>query len=146
MKRNWNPIFKLASLPYNMGEEFYAKRNECTCIEIEPYKINCLKTYPCISRFVVLNDQSFFKFDQEEKRNKMAFSKSYLITRFKYWKFINPELSAREDIFVCDCKNTYILRSLSDSSKDDDTKLECCHCKRYMMRCLESCRNAVRGM
>lgn len=138
----WKAIYKLSSLPYNQGEEFYARYNSCFCETNDPYIKNCLKTRPCIVRFVVLNDLSFFKFDTAEKRNKMSYGKQALISNFKYWKLIKPDIGTREDIFVCTCQDSSIVSADLKSSKE---VLECCHCYRLMMRCSEHCINASRG-
>jgi hypothetical protein len=110
---NWRPIFKLASLPYNSEEEFFARHNKCHCETNEPYVVKCLTTRPCIVRFKVLNDQSFYKFDNKSK--PMNFSKQAIVQYFKYWSFIQPERSKREDL---ECKNCDQLQEKIDSLEE----------------------------
>lgn len=144
---DWKPIYKNSSLPYNEGDRFRARRNQCMCNTEEVNVIKCLKGRPCVEEFITLNELRFSGINPETGRSfkHTFFSKEGIIRMFKYWKIIQPERSKREDIFVCQCLNTCVLNSLEDDSKNDYTKLNCCHCRQLVMRCSEHCRNAVRG-
>ena len=143
---NWRPIYKLSSLPYNTGEEFYARYNNCNCDTEEPYIQKCLATRPCIVRFVVLNDLSFHAFYTEEKKGRSPFSKQALVSNFKYWKFANKDILNRNDIFVCKCKDACVLNKNWPKKPEDDKYItECCHCRSWLEICSDTCVNKIRG-
>ena len=144
---NWRPIYKQSSLPYNEGDRFLVRRNKCICNTEQINVIKCYKNNPCIDDYVVLNELNFSRINITTGRcyKSVSNSKEGIIRNYKYWKFIQPERSKREDIFVCKCIDTCVLKSLKDDSKNDYSKLQCCHCEQLVMRCSEHCRNAVRG-
>ena len=144
---SWRPIFQGCSLPYNEGDRFLVRRNKCECNTEEINVIKCLKGEPCVQDFVTLNELNFSEINKKTGRRykSSSSSKDGIIRRYKYWKLIQPERSKREDIFVCRCIDTCILKSIKDDSKNDYTKLRCCHCEQLVMRCSEQCSNALRG-
>lgn len=143
----WRPIYKQSSLPYNEGERFLVRRNDCVCNTEEPNIIKCLKTRPCVVDLIVLNELSFAEIRPESGLiyKGISCSKEGIILKFKAWKMITPDPRSRQDIFVCRCKNVCILHRTNDHSKDDNTKLECCHCKELVLRCSKECINSMRG-
>lgn len=142
----WRPIYKHCSLPYDQGVRFWARINECTCTLEELNKNNCSKTRPCIRDFITLNEFRFcFILDDNRITKNHFYTKEGLVARYKYWKPIYGEQYKREDIFVCQCIDVSIPKSLKDRSLDDDSKLSCCHCKQLVNRCSENCRNYKRG-
>lgn len=143
---NWRPVYKQGSLPYNEGDRFLARINECFCGTEEINIKKCSKNRPCIRDFLTVNEFNFFYIKENGRHTKnVSYSKQGIVSRYKFWKIIQPERSKREDIFVCQCKDVCILKSINDDSLNDYSKLSCCHCKQIMMRCSEHCRNAVRG-
>lgn len=144
---NWRPIFKGCSLPYNEGDRFLVRRNQCICDTEEINIIKCLKTEPCIEDLVTLNELSFTEINVKNGRRykSVSYSKECIIRKYKYWKLLQLELDKRQDVFVCRCINTCILYSIKDDSKNDYTKLTCCHCKELVMKCSKDCINAQRG-
>jgi hypothetical protein len=142
----WRPIFKQGSLPYNEGERFLARINECSCGTEEVNVNKCLQSRPCIRDFLVVNEFNFFYVkDTGRRARSTSYSKGGIITRYKKWKMIYPDIGKREDVFVCTCSDIAVLRCLKDHSKNDDTQLECCHCRNLLKRCSESCINYQRG-
>ena len=94
---DYKPIFRSSSLPYNQGEQFLAVHNKCTCDEPIPYKVKCGRFKPCASRFIVVNEMEFIRFNTESDYLPMKFSKTAIIRFYKYWKIIQPERSKREN-------------------------------------------------
>ena len=140
----WRPIYKNSSLPYNEGDRFLARVNECNCGTEEINVIKCLKTRPCIKDFLTKNELSFYYILEDGRTSKHhTYTKGGVIAKHKYWKLIYPE--NRNDIFVCLCVNTCILKSINNDSLNDYTKLNCCHCQQLTDRCSDHCINFKRG-
>jgi hypothetical protein len=147
MVMQWRPVFKDCSLPYNQGDRFLMRKNKCFCEIEEPNIIKCLKNDTCVDDFIVLNEQSFSKINATtgSRQKSITYSKQNMYLRYKYWAIIHPDPSARKDIFVCKCMNTYVPRFIGDDSKNCYKHLECCHCKQLVLRCSDHCINALRG-
>ena len=102
----WRPIFKQGSLPYNEGERFLARINECSCGTEEVNVNKCLQSRPCIRDFLVVNEFNFFYVkDTGRRARSTSYSKGGIITRYKKWKMIYPDIGKREDVFVCTCSD-----------------------------------------